>query len=58
MPDNKIALELIKESGVPIAAPSANSSGKPSPTEASHVAEDLSGKIDIIFRWRKSGYWT
>lgn len=48
MPENKIALELIRKSGVPIAAPSANSSGKPSPTEASHVIDDLNGKIDVI----------
>jgi L-threonylcarbamoyladenylate synthase len=48
MPLNKIALELIKKSGVPIAAPSANSSGKPSPTKAKHVFDDLNGKIDLI----------
>ncbi len=47
-PVNKIALALIKESGKPIAAPSANTSGKPSPTEASHVIEDLMGKLDMI----------
>ncbi|WP_058486027.1 L-threonylcarbamoyladenylate synthase [Defluviitalea phaphyphila] len=47
-PENKIARALIKESGVPIAAPSANISGKPSPTKASHVIEDLKGKIDMI----------
>ncbi len=45
MPANKIALELIKESGVPLAAPSANLSTKPSPTLAKHVIEDLNGKI-------------
>ncbi|WP_310604415.1 L-threonylcarbamoyladenylate synthase [Anaerosporobacter sp.] len=48
MPSNKIALELIRESGVYIAAPSANTSGRPSPTKAEHVIEDLSGKIDMI----------
>lgn len=48
MPDHKIARRLIQESGVPIAAPSANLSGRPSPTKASHVAEDLYGKIDLI----------
>ncbi len=48
MPKNKVALRLIEEAGVPIAAPSANVSGKPSPTRASHVAFDLSGKIDMI----------
>lgn len=48
MPKNKIALDLIKLSGKPIAAPSANLSGKPSPTHHSHVIEDLNGKIDAI----------
>ncbi|KNF09729.1 threonylcarbamoyl-AMP synthase Sua [Gottschalkia purinilytica] len=48
MPKNEIAIKLINESKVPIAAPSANLSGKPSPTNASHVIEDLLGKIDII----------
>jgi L-threonylcarbamoyladenylate synthase len=48
MPRNKIALELIKRSGLPIAAPSANISGKPSPTNASHVKEDLDGKVKLI----------
>lgn len=47
-PSNIIARELIKEAGIPVAAPSANSSGKPSPTRASHVEFDLSGKIDMI----------
>ncbi|WP_059171838.1 L-threonylcarbamoyladenylate synthase [Bacillus sp. FJAT-27445] len=45
MPDHPVALAILKECGLPIAAPSANSSGKPSPTTAGHVAEDLSGKI-------------
>ncbi|MDR2708304.1 MAG: threonylcarbamoyl-AMP synthase [Nitrososphaerota archaeon] len=48
MPKNKIALSLIKQSGTPIAAPSANISGKPSPTTAQHVYTDLNGKIDAI----------
>lgn len=48
MPDHKIALELIKETGLPIAAPSSNTSGKPSPTESEHVIEDIFGKVDII----------
>lgn len=48
MPSNKTALELIKKSEVPIAAPSANISGKPSPTKASHVVDDMQGKIDAI----------
>lgn len=48
MPNDEIALDLIRKSGCLIAAPSANTSGRPSPTEASHVAEDLSGKIAMI----------
>ena len=48
MPDHKIALELIRQSGVYVAAPSANTSGRPSPTKAEHVWEDLNGKIDYI----------
>ncbi|MDF2521318.1 MAG: threonylcarbamoyl-AMP synthase [Clostridia bacterium] len=48
MPDNEIALELIKQSGLPIAAPSANISGKPSPTKAEHVINDLNGRVDAI----------
>ena len=47
-PSNKIARELIKTAGIPVAAPSANSSGKPSPTRASHVVFDMDGKIDMI----------
>ncbi|OCA82386.1 threonylcarbamoyl-AMP synthase [Bacillus sp. FJAT-27225] len=45
MPDHPVALALLKECKHPIAAPSANSSGKPSPTTARHVAHDLTGKI-------------
>jgi L-threonylcarbamoyladenylate synthase len=48
MPNNKIALELIRESGGFIAAPSANTSGRPSPTVARYCVEDLSGKIEMI----------
>ncbi len=48
MPQNKIALELIRQSNVPIAAPSANLSGRPSPTRAEHVASDLGERIDMI----------
>ena len=47
-PENVIARELIKRSGVPIAAPSANLSGSPSPTTARHVLEDMSGRVDMI----------
>ncbi|PLT31687.1 L-threonylcarbamoyladenylate synthase [Peribacillus deserti] len=45
MPDHPVALELIKKCGLPIAAPSANTSGKPSPTTADHVFQDLNGRI-------------
>ncbi len=48
MPDNKIALSLIRKAGVPVAAPSANVSGKPSPTKAAHVYNDMYGKIELI----------
>ena len=48
MPSHIIANMLIKEAGVPIAAPSANASGRPSTTKAEHVIEDLSGRIDMI----------
>ena len=48
MPNNKIALELIKAAGGYIAAPSANTSGRPSPTVARYCVEDLSGKIEMI----------
>lgn len=48
MPSHPVALELIRESGCLIAAPSANASGRPSPTVAGHVAQDLSGKIPMI----------
>ncbi|MCG0275762.1 MAG: threonylcarbamoyl-AMP synthase [Thermosediminibacteraceae bacterium] len=48
MPKHPVALSLIKESGVPIAAPSANISGRPSPTNAQDVYEDLAGRVDLI----------
>jgi len=48
MPSNKVALALIRESMTPIAAPSANLAGKPSPTTAKHVIDDLAGRIDVI----------
>ena len=48
MPNNQIALALIKESQSPIAAPSANLAGKPSPTTAKHVLDDLNGRIDAV----------
>lgn len=48
MPQNETARALIKAAGTPIAAPSANTSGLPSPTKASHVIGDMTGKIDAI----------
>lgn len=48
MPDHPVALALIEKSGCLIAAPSANTSGKPSPTEAAHVALDMDGRIPMI----------
>lgn len=48
MPDHPVALELIRRAGVPIAAPSANISGRPSPTSAEHVKHDLNGKIAAV----------
>lgn len=48
MPSNPIARELIRAANVPIAAPSANISGRPSPTEVSRCIEDLQGKIEYI----------
>ncbi|ADC65025.1 Sua5/YciO/YrdC/YwlC family protein [Ferroglobus placidus DSM 10642] len=48
MPDHKVALKLIELSETPIAAPSANKSGKPSPTKAEHVLEDLGNLVDVI----------
>ena len=48
MPNHPVALALIKASGVPIAAPSANASGRPSPTSGIHVMDDLNGRIDAV----------
>lgn len=48
MPQNNIAIRLIKASGVPIAAPSANISGRPSPTDMKSCVEDLKGKVEYI----------
>ncbi len=47
-PENQIARRLISLAGVPIAAPSANLSGTPSPTTASHVLDDMRGRVDMI----------
>ena len=48
MPSHPVARKLISESGVYVAAPSANTSGKPSPTRAKHVIHDMQGRIDMI----------
>ncbi|HLX11215.1 MAG TPA: L-threonylcarbamoyladenylate synthase [Bacteroidota bacterium] len=48
MPNHQVALELIRSLRSPIVGPSANKSGRPSPTTAEHVAEDLGGEIDLI----------
>jgi L-threonylcarbamoyladenylate synthase len=48
MPDNKIALALISASGVPIVAPSANLSGRPSPTRPKDVIADMTERVDLI----------
>jgi L-threonylcarbamoyladenylate synthase len=48
MPENTVAKALISEAGVPVAAPSANISGEPPPTNARKIIETLDGKIDLI----------
>ena len=48
MPSHLIAREIIKEAGIPIAAPSANISGRPSPTKADHVYEEMNGRVSGI----------
>ncbi|MBR5217671.1 MAG: threonylcarbamoyl-AMP synthase, partial [Oscillospiraceae bacterium] len=47
-PDHAVTLAIIEAAGVPIAAPSGNTSGRPSPTAAQHMVEDMMGKIDAI----------
>ncbi len=47
-PENGIARRMIASAGVPVCAPSANISGKPSPTSAEHVRTDMDGKVDMI----------
>ncbi|MEM2138905.1 MAG: L-threonylcarbamoyladenylate synthase [Candidatus Woesearchaeota archaeon] len=56
MPKNKIALKLIKLSNCPIAAPSANLSGKPSGTTFKHVYNDFNGKISCIIKSKKTKF--
>jgi len=55
MPRHPVALALIKESGVPLAAPSANRSGYPSPTTGEHVSVDLGGRIEAILASGSTG---
>lgn len=55
MPDHPVALALIKAAGLPIAAPSANRSGRPSPTTAAHVRADLEGRVDAILDGGSAG---
>lgn len=55
MPNNPIALALIKETNTPIAAPSANTSGRPSPTRPDHVLEDMVDKIPLIIDGGETG---
>ena len=47
-PDHPVTLEIIRRAGVPVAAPSGNLSGRPSPTTAQHMQEDMTGRIDGI----------
>lgn len=54
MPSNKVAMRLIEKSGVAIAAPSANLSGKPSPTDVKRCIEDLDGRVDYILGYNQS----
>lgn len=55
MPNHPVALALIKAAGVPLAAPSANKSGRPSPTAADHVLEDLGGSIPLVLDGGETG---
>lgn len=55
MPAHPVALRLIAASGCPLAAPSSNRSGRPSPTEAEHVLNDLSGRIPMILDGGSAG---
>lgn len=55
MPDHPVALKLLRTLSGPLAAPSANRSGKPSPTEAGHVLTDLEGRIPLIVDGGRTG---
>lgn len=48
VPAHPVALALLREAGVPVAAPSANRSGRPSPTTAAHVVADLGAAVDVV----------
>lgn len=56
VPDHPVALELLSETKFPLAAPSANISGRPSPTRAEHVLADLEGKIPAILDGGETGW--
>lgn len=56
MPDNQIALKFIETCGVPLATPSANSTGRPSPTLAEHVHSDLDGKISAVINGGETSF--
>jgi len=55
MPSDSVASDVIRASGLPLAAPSANASGSPSPTNPYHVLNDLDGKIDAVIMGEPSG---
>lgn len=55
MPNHPVALALIRAAGVPVAAPSANLSGRPSPTSAEHVIEDVAGRVEVIVDGGETG---
>jgi len=55
MPDHPIALKIVEFAEVPLATPSANISGKPSPTKAEHVLQDFEGKIDVVVDGGETG---
>ncbi len=55
MPDHQVALALIQEAGLPLAAPSANLSGLPSPTRAQHVLDDFAGRIPLLLDGGETG---
>lgn len=56
MPSHGVAHALIAEAGIPVAAPSANLAGRPSPTSAKHVLDDLSGRIEVLIDGGEIGY--